>query len=214
MAVFRIEKTRDYTVMSNYHLRDRSLSLKAKGLLSLMLSLPEDWDYTMKGLARICKDGIDSISGGIRELEAHGYDQPPCQNETTDHTTDNKVQCKQGNPSTQGAAPSVFQRNLFQFMPPLLFLFLWNGQQRIHILLDGIVFLGFGSCGFVLCKEPFLFCVELSKLRFHAFSYRQRHSPQPFQFSGGRFKKDNFALMPPQELFFIIRFAVSVIDRL
>ncbi len=73
MAVFRIEKTRDYTVMSNYHLRDKSLSLKAKGLLSLMLSLPEDWDYTMKGLARICKDGIDSISGGIRELEAHGY---------------------------------------------------------------------------------------------------------------------------------------------
>jgi len=73
MAVFRIEKTRDYTVMSNYHLRDISLSLKAKGLLSLMLSLPENWDYTMKGLARICKDGIDSISGGIRELEAHGY---------------------------------------------------------------------------------------------------------------------------------------------
>lgn len=73
MAVFRIEKTKDYTVMSNYHLRDRSLSLKAKGLLSLMLSLPEDWDYTMKGLARICKDGIDSISGGIRELETHGY---------------------------------------------------------------------------------------------------------------------------------------------
>ena len=73
MAVFRIEKTRNYTVMSNYHLRDMSLTLKAKGLLSLMLSLPENWDYTMKGLARICKDGIDSISGGIRELEAHGY---------------------------------------------------------------------------------------------------------------------------------------------
>ena len=73
MAVFRIEKTRDYTVMSNHHLRNTDLSLKAKGLLSLMLSLPEDWDYTMKGLARICKDGIDSISAGIRELEAHGY---------------------------------------------------------------------------------------------------------------------------------------------
>ena len=73
MAVFRIEKARDYTVMSNYHLRDRSLSLKAKGLLSLMLSLPEDWDYTMKGLARICKGGIDSSNGGIRELEVHGY---------------------------------------------------------------------------------------------------------------------------------------------
>ena len=73
MAVFRIEKTRDYTVMSNHHLRDMSLSLKAKGLLSLMLSLPENWDYTMKGLSRICKDGIDSISGGIRELEERGY---------------------------------------------------------------------------------------------------------------------------------------------
>ena len=73
MAVFRIEKTRDYTVMSNHHLRDRSLSLKAKGLLSLMLSLPEEWDYTTKGLARICKDGVDSICAGVRELEEHGY---------------------------------------------------------------------------------------------------------------------------------------------
>ena len=73
MAVFRIEKTRDYTVMSNHHLRDRSLSLKAKGLLSLMLSLPEEWDYTTKGLARICKDGVDSICAGVRELEDHGY---------------------------------------------------------------------------------------------------------------------------------------------
>lgn len=73
MAVFRIEKTRDYTVMSNHHLRDTSLSLKAKGLLSLMLSLPEEWDYTTKGLARICKDGVDSICAGVRELEEHGY---------------------------------------------------------------------------------------------------------------------------------------------
>lgn len=73
MAVFRIEKTRDYTVMSNHHLRDRSLSLKAKGLLSLMLSLPEEWDYTTKGLARICKDGVDRICAGVRELEEHGY---------------------------------------------------------------------------------------------------------------------------------------------
>ena len=73
MAVFRIEKTRDYTVMSNHHLRDKSLSLKAKGLLSLMLSMPEEWDYTTKGLARICKDGVDSICAGVRELEEHGY---------------------------------------------------------------------------------------------------------------------------------------------
>ena len=73
MAVFRIEKTRDYTVMSNHHLRNTDLSLKAKGLLSLMLSLPEDWDYTTKGLARICKDGVDSICAGVRELEDYGY---------------------------------------------------------------------------------------------------------------------------------------------
>lgn len=73
MAVFRIEKTRDYTVMSNHHLRNTELSLKAKGLLSLMLSLPEGWDYTTKGLARICKDGVDSICAGVQELEKHGY---------------------------------------------------------------------------------------------------------------------------------------------
>ena len=73
MAVFRVEKNRGYTVMSNHHLRDKSLSLKAKGLLSLMLSLPEEWDYTTKGLARICKDGVDSICAGVRELEEHGY---------------------------------------------------------------------------------------------------------------------------------------------
>ena len=73
MAVFRIEKNKNYTVMANYHLRDISLSLKAKGLLSLMLSLPEGWDYTTKGLAHICKDGVDSICAGVRELEEHGY---------------------------------------------------------------------------------------------------------------------------------------------
>lgn len=73
MAVFRVEKTRNYTVMSNYHLRDKSLSLKAKGLLSLMLSLPENWDYTTRGLARICKDGVDSICATVRELEGAGY---------------------------------------------------------------------------------------------------------------------------------------------
>lgn len=73
MAVFRIEKTRDYTVMANHHLRNTALSLKAKGLLSLMLSLLEDWDYTTKGLARICKDGVDSICATIKELEEQGY---------------------------------------------------------------------------------------------------------------------------------------------
>lgn len=75
MAVFRIDKTRDYTVMANFHLRDISLSLKAKGLLSLMLSLPENWDYTTKGLAQICKDGVDSICATVKELEKAGYVQ-------------------------------------------------------------------------------------------------------------------------------------------
>ena len=73
MAASRIDKTRDYTVMSNHHLRNTGLSLKAKGLLSLMLSLPEEWDYATKGLAHICKDGVDSICAGVRELEELGY---------------------------------------------------------------------------------------------------------------------------------------------
>ena len=73
MAVFRVEKTRDYTVMSNHHLRNITLSLKGKGMMSLMLSLPDNWDFTTKGLARICKDGVDSISATLRELEQHGY---------------------------------------------------------------------------------------------------------------------------------------------
>ena len=73
MAVFRIERTRDYTVMSNHHLRNHELSLKAKWLLSMMLSLPDDWNYTTRGLAKICKEGVDAIGGALRELEREGY---------------------------------------------------------------------------------------------------------------------------------------------
>lgn len=69
MVIFRVAKTRDYTVMSNYHLRDKNLTLKAKGLLSL----PEDWNYTTRGLAAICKEGVDSIGAALRELESAGY---------------------------------------------------------------------------------------------------------------------------------------------
>ena len=65
MAVFRIERTKDYTVMSNHHLRNHELSLKAKGLLSMMLSLPDDWNYTTRGLAKICKEGTDSIGARL-----------------------------------------------------------------------------------------------------------------------------------------------------
>lgn len=73
MAVFRVEKSRDYTVMSNHHLRNTDLSLKSKGLLSQMLSLPEEWDYTLKGLSKINREGIDAIREAIRELERAGY---------------------------------------------------------------------------------------------------------------------------------------------
>ena len=73
MSVFRVEKNKGYTVMSNHHLRNKALSLKAKGLLSQMLSLPEDWDYTLAGLAKINKEKIDAIRAAIRELEDAGY---------------------------------------------------------------------------------------------------------------------------------------------
>lgn len=73
MAVFRIEKTRDYTVMSNHHLKNTTLTLKAKGLLSMILSLPEEWNYTTRGLAAICKEGVDAIGKALKELETEGY---------------------------------------------------------------------------------------------------------------------------------------------
>ena len=73
MAVFRVIKNKNYTVMSNYHLRDMRLSLKAKGLLSVILSLPENWDYSVHGLSYICKEGMDAIRQAIWELERAGY---------------------------------------------------------------------------------------------------------------------------------------------
>ena len=73
MAVFKIEKNKDYTVMSNYHLRDKSLSYKAKGLLSFMLSLPEDWDYSLNGLVAISKESKDGIRSILKELQEHHY---------------------------------------------------------------------------------------------------------------------------------------------
>ena len=73
MPVFRIERTRDYTVMSNHHLKNPELSLKAKGLLSMMLSFPDGWNYSERGLASICKEGVDAIHSAIKELESTGY---------------------------------------------------------------------------------------------------------------------------------------------
>ncbi len=73
MAVFRVSKTGDYTVMSNSHLREKGMSLKAKGLLSLMLSLPDDWDYSIQGLCTLSKDGYEGVMNALRELERYGY---------------------------------------------------------------------------------------------------------------------------------------------
>ena len=73
MAVFRVERNKGYTVMSNHHLRNKELTLKAKGLLSQMLSLPEDWDYTLAGLSCINREKIDAIREAVRELERAGY---------------------------------------------------------------------------------------------------------------------------------------------
>lgn len=73
MPSFRVNKTKNYTVMSNYHLKDKRLSLKAKGLLSLMLSLPDNWDYSIKGLVSLCKEGSSSVETGLKELKKYGY---------------------------------------------------------------------------------------------------------------------------------------------
>jgi hypothetical protein len=73
MAVYRVERTQGYTVMSNYHLKDTALSLKAKGLLSMFLSFPDDWNYSTRGLASICKEGVEAIGNTIKELERAGY---------------------------------------------------------------------------------------------------------------------------------------------
>lgn len=73
MAIFKINKTKDYTIMSNTHLREKDMSLKAKGLLSIMLSLPEDWDYSISGLVAICKENETAITSTLNELKRFGY---------------------------------------------------------------------------------------------------------------------------------------------
>lgn len=73
MSVIRVHKTANFTVMSNYHFKEKKMSLKAKGMLSLMLSLPEDWDYTVAGLVTLSSDGKDSVNSALKELESFGY---------------------------------------------------------------------------------------------------------------------------------------------
>ena len=73
MAKIRVERNKGYTVMSNYHLKDKTITLKSKGLLSMMLSLPDEWRYSTRGLAAICKEGVDAIGAALKELEKAGY---------------------------------------------------------------------------------------------------------------------------------------------
>ena len=73
MSVIRVHKTNNFTIMSNHHFKEKRMSLKAKGLLSLMLSLPEDWNYSVSGLVKLSKDGKDSVMSALSELEEFGY---------------------------------------------------------------------------------------------------------------------------------------------
>ena len=72
MPVFRVEKNSNYTTMCNYHLRDQGLSLKGKGLLSMLLSLPDTWNYSVRGLSSITPDGVDGVLTALKELERLG----------------------------------------------------------------------------------------------------------------------------------------------
>ena len=105
MAVFRVERTSNYTVMSNYHLRDKTISFKAKGLLSMMLSLPEDWDYTLAGLTRISLEGKDAIRAAVVELEKAGY------------VTRSRVRNEKGH--LQGTEYVIRERPVFSAQPAL-----------------------------------------------------------------------------------------------
>ena len=113
MAVFRVEKSRGYTVMSNHHLRNKELSLKAKGLLSQMLSLPEDWDYTLAGLSHINRESIDAIRTAVWELEKAGY-----------------ITRRQGR-DEKGKMAAIEYTIYEQPQPPSLETRYWKIQQRI-----------------------------------------------------------------------------------
>ncbi len=78
MAVLRVKKTKNFTVLSNHHLKNKELSLRSKGLLSVILSLPDNWDFTIRGLAAISKEGVDAIRSSICELEGAGYVKRRC----------------------------------------------------------------------------------------------------------------------------------------
>ena len=119
MAVFRVERNKGYTVMSNHHLRNKELSLKAKGLLSQMLSLPEDWDYTLAGLSFINREKIDAIREAVRELERAGYIKRSRERDSKGRLRGaDYVIYEQPQPSDEGAAPADRQPPISE-MPTL-----------------------------------------------------------------------------------------------
>ena len=119
MAVFRVERNKGYTVMSNHHLRNKELTLKAKGLLSQMLSLPEDWDYTLAGLSQINREKIDAIREAIKELERAGYIKRSRERDSKGRLRGaDYVIYEQPQPSDEGAAPADRQPPISE-MPTL-----------------------------------------------------------------------------------------------
>ena len=119
MAVFRVERNTGYTVMSNHHLRNKELSLKAKGLLSQMLSLPEDWDYTLSGLSYINREKIDAIREAVRELERAGYIKRSRERDSKGRLRGaDYVIYEQSQPSDEGAASADRQPPISE-MPTL-----------------------------------------------------------------------------------------------
>ncbi len=118
MAAFRIEKTRDYTVMSNHHPHNAGLSLKFKGLLSMMLSLPEDWNYTTRGLAKICKKGTDSIRSALKDWSCAKYITHSCLQDSSARLMKGIILICNSKCSSLRLLVSILQRPPISVAPP------------------------------------------------------------------------------------------------
>ena len=130
MAVFRIEKTRDYTVMSNHHLRNAGLSLKSKGLLSMILFLPEDWNYITRSPSKICKDGTDRIGSVLKALERAGYIVCNRMRDSKDKIMDGEyVIYKTPHPRTRASRVKTSRIRLVQILKPRI----WITHRITHI---------------------------------------------------------------------------------
>lgn len=148
MGVIRVNKTENYTVLSNYHFKEKKMSLKAKGLLSLMLSLPDTWNYTISGLVSLSKDGKDSVMSALSELEKFGYlirtqkvndkgqfsgveynifEQPQVENPVSENQISEKQNAEKSNAENQQQLNTKFIKNLNNKI-------IYNINNYIHIL--------------------------------------------------------------------------------